>query len=308
MILQHPLIPRNPDGILRVFIPGRISTPGQDVEAIATTQEDVEAWLAQVYRGETKVTRVSEQASGWLADRKSMRKIQTAIEANECDLVVVREARELYRNPRFFWAFFQDCADDDVRVISVWDGVDTANDDWEFAAHVASLKSGIQVPEIDQTVTVFDYGCGRGEDLLLLAEGGVGCDGCGRAYLGEVEGANLLKIHRRTGKISYLVYPDFDTDPHPALFRCVKLNLRTRQLECYEYAESKNPPVLHRKETFLDRDDERRAKFARLTTQEEKHGLLADTSSIGTRDGWNRRLCEKGFTLRGHRIYRTIIK
>jgi DNA phosphorothioation-associated putative methyltransferase len=56
-------------------------------------------------------------------------------------------------------------------------------------------------------------------------------EGCGRAYLGEVDGANIIKIHRRSGKLSYLVYPDFDSDPHPALLRCVKLNLRTRQIE-----------------------------------------------------------------------------
>jgi DNA phosphorothioation-associated putative methyltransferase len=29
-------------------------------------------------------------------------------------------------------------------------------------------------------------------------------EGCGRAYLGEVEGANVIKIHRRSGKLSYL--------------------------------------------------------------------------------------------------------
>lgn len=127
-------------------------------------------------------------------------------------------------------------------------------------------------------------------------------EGCGRAFLGEVEGANIIKIHRRTGKLSYLVYPEFDTDPHPALLRCVKVNLRTRQLECYEYAESKNPPVLHRKEAFLHPDDERYAKFARLTAQEDKHGLLADFTGIGTRDGWNRRLTERGFALKGHKL------
>jgi DNA phosphorothioation-associated putative methyltransferase len=74
-------------------------------------------------------------------------------------------------------------------------------------------------------------------------------EGCGRAYLGEVEEANLIKIHRRSGKISYLVYPDFDTDPHPALVRCFRLNLRSRQLDCYDYAATANPPILHRKET-----------------------------------------------------------
>jgi len=134
------------------------------------------------------------------------------------------------------------------------------------------------------------------EPLLRIYEG------CGRAYLGEVEGANLIKIHRRTGKLSYLVYPDFDTDPHPALERCVKLNLRTRQVECYDYAQSANPPVLHRKETFLAEGAELRSKFAKLTMQEEKAGLLTDTSSIGTRDGWGRRLAEKGFALKGHRL------
>jgi DNA phosphorothioation-associated putative methyltransferase len=100
------------------------------------------------------------------------------------------------------------------------------------------------------------------------------------------------------------VYPEFDTDPHPALLRCVKLNLRTRQMECYDYGESPNPPVLHRKETFLHQSHELRAKFARLTEQEENLGLLEVPAGIGTRDGWAKRLAEKGFTLKGHRLVR----
>jgi hypothetical protein len=86
--------------------------------------------------------------------------------------------------------------------------------------------------------------------------------------------------------------------------RCVKLSLRTRQLECYEYADSPNPPILHRKECFLLPDDERYPRFARLTEQEEKHGLLDDTSGIGTRDVWLSRLSERGFALKGHRLVR----
>lgn len=129
-------------------------------------------------------------------------------------------------------------------------------------------------------------------------------EGCGRSYLGEVEGANLIKIHRRSGKLSYLVYPEFEKDPHPALLRCVKLNLRTRQIESYEYEKSANPPVLHRKETFLTTDHPLRAKFTKLTEQEEKNGLLVNPSGIGTRDGWRRRLAEKGFSIKGHRLMR----
>jgi DNA phosphorothioation-associated putative methyltransferase len=136
------------------------------------------------------------------------------------------------------------------------------------------------------------------EPLLRIYEG------CGRAYLGEVESANVIKIHRRSGKLSYLVYPDFEDDPHPALLRCFRLNLRARQIECYDYAQSKNPPVLHRKESFLLPEDSLYGKFARLTAQEEKHGLLEDPRGIGTREGWARRLAERGFVLKGHRLVR----
>jgi DNA phosphorothioation-associated putative methyltransferase len=95
-----------------------------------------------------------------------------------------------------------------------------------------------------------------------------------------------------------------DDDPHPALCRCVKLNLRTRQIECYDYAQSSNPPVLHRKESFLTPEHPLHGKFARLTAQEEKNGLLEDPSGIGTREGWAKRLTERGFALKGHRVVR----
>lgn len=129
-------------------------------------------------------------------------------------------------------------------------------------------------------------------------------EGCGRAYLGEVEGANIIKIHRRSGKLSYLLYPDFEKAPHPALLRSVRVNLRTRQIDCNDYTQTTSPPILHRKDTFLGPDHPLREMFARLTTQEEKHGLLDDPSGIGTRDGWARRLAERGFTLKGHRLVR----
>jgi hypothetical protein len=129
-------------------------------------------------------------------------------------------------------------------------------------------------------------------------------EGCARAYLGEVEDANVIKLHRFTGKVSYLSYPEFDTDPHPALRRCLKVALRTLQLECLDYATSANPPVLHRKETFLPLDHPLYEGCARLTRQEERHGLLDDRATIGTRDRWEARLRQVGFIFRGRRLVR----
>jgi hypothetical protein len=64
-----------------------------------------------------------------------------------------------------------------------------------------------------------------------------------------------------------LSYADFETEPHPALCRCVRLWLRTRQLNCYDHTDSANPPVLHRKEAFLQPVHALYEKFAWLTRQ-----------------------------------------
>jgi hypothetical protein len=65
-----------------------------------------------------------------------------------------------------------------------------------------------------------------------------------RANAYEIDRANLIKLHRQSGKVSYLVYPDFETEPHPALERSVKLSLRTREIECFDNTASSNPPLL----------------------------------------------------------------
>lgn len=84
----------------------------------------------------------------------------------------------------------------------------------------------------------------------------------------------------------------------------MRLSLRTRELACFDYAHSPNPPVLHRKETFFHPEHLLHDRFALLTRQEEQQRLLSDTASIGTRSGWQARLRQAGFTLRGHRLVR----
>jgi hypothetical protein len=90
----------------------------------------------------------------------------------------------------------------------------------------------------------------------------------------------------------------------PPRARIAEVSVRTRENDCLEYATSTNPPILHRKETFLTADHPLHARFARLSQQEEKHGLLDDAATIGTREGWEARLSGAGFALRGHRLVR----
>ncbi len=127
-------------------------------------------------------------------------------------------------------------------------------------------------------------------------------EGCARAYLGEVDEANVIKLHRFSGKVSYLVYPGFDSEAHPVLARSLKLSLRTLELDCYDYTTSSNPPILHRKETFLAEDYPGYAMFAELTRREEERGLLKDAAGIGTRERWEERLREAGVRIEAHEV------
>ena len=82
------------------------------------------------------------------------------------------------------------------------------------------------------------------------------------------------------------------------------VHLQTFKLRERDYGSSKNPPILHRKETFLTSDHPLHAKFSRLTRQEEAKGLFEDTARIGTREGWRHALANKGVRLREHRLIR----
>ena len=59
-----------------------------------------------------------------------------------------------------------------------------------------------------------------------------------------------------------------------------------------------------RQERFVADTYPARDRFARLTAREERLGLLAAGSAIGTRDGWRAVLAARGVSIRGHRVVR----
>jgi DNA phosphorothioation-associated putative methyltransferase len=127
-------------------------------------------------------------------------------------------------------------------------------------------------------------------------------EGCGRALAGWVS-ATVVKLHRQQRKISYLFYPEFEKDPHPALNASLRVDLQTFDIRFTDFRESSNPPILHRKETLLAQHHPLYPKFARLTAQEERADLL-NVPNIGTRNTWNKLLEQEGWRLAGHRLLR----
>ena len=127
-------------------------------------------------------------------------------------------------------------------------------------------------------------------------------EGCARAYIGTVAGANLVKLHRQKPQISYLAYPEFDENPHPSLAGSLIVPLQSFRIRYRDYSNSINPPILHRKDAFVTTGHPLYSKFKKLTEQEEAMGLLGQSSPIGYREDWLQLVKDRGLMIEGHRI------
>ncbi len=123
-----------------------------------------------------------------------------------------------------------------------------------------------------------------------------------RSRIGIGPEFNLLKFHTDLPKISFLSYPSFFKEPHPALRAAVVVDLVSGKVRRDEYAGRANPPILHRKETFLPSDHPDFPRFAELTRAEEAAGLLEEFERIGFKLNWERLLLGKSLGFSGHRI------
>lgn len=120
----------------------------------------------------------------------------------------------------------------------------------------------------------------------------------GESFAGRLD-SELLKFSLHGKSMSFLFYPDFETDPHPALHGSVRVDFRTGKTQVRDYSKSENPPILHRKETFVARDFELFDQFEKLSLEEEKADLLS-RNGIGFRKQWQQLLLESGVAIHGH--------
>ena len=111
---------------------------------------------------------------------------------------------------------------------------------------------------------------------------------------------NVAKFNVRTGRVSLLSYPDFFDSPFPELAASWAFPAGALAPTWHRtYADSLNPPILHRKELLLPSSHPDHDRWARITATAESLGLFDDVSTIGFRLNWNRLVQSKGYCLVG---------
>ena len=108
---------------------------------------------------------------------------------------------------------------------------------------------------------------------------------------------NLIKFSKKDFKISLLCYPTFFQDSYPPLHSSNTIDLEKGSVRKSSYKKSTNPPILHRKETFLKPDHPSVQLFREITKEGEEAGLYKNTRTIGFKKSWERLIAQNGLML-----------
>jgi DNA phosphorothioation-associated putative methyltransferase len=122
------------------------------------------------------------------------------------------------------------------------------------------------------------------------------------AGLRRSEHYNVVRFERDGRCVALLDYPAFFDDPFPSLKASWRVDLETGEVGHRTYADSLNPPILHRKELLLPEDHPRRAEYAALTESCEVVGLFDHPTRIGYRRQWEQLVRDKGYRVVGHQL------
>ena len=115
---------------------------------------------------------------------------------------------------------------------------------------------------------------------------------------------NIVKLFKSDFRISLLHYPDFYTDSYPVLKQSITIDLTKLSHKVTKYNEQDNPPILHRKETFILPDHPLHESFCLITQEGENAGLYENSRIIGFKNSWNRLIEKHGYQLIDGRLFR----
>lgn len=103
--------------------------------------------------------------------------------------------------------------------------------------------------------------------------------GCATALFGDVQQADLIKLHKASGKVTFLTYDDFENKPLPELRARIKVNLRTRWVELFDHTGEGQ--LLYFKERFVAPGHPKRAEMEKFGAKLRKLGFTPESIGMG---------------------------
>ncbi len=113
---------------------------------------------------------------------------------------------------------------------------------------------------------------------------------------------NVIRLNENEDEVAFLDYPSLGAEPFPSLASSWRVHLPSELVTYRSYAESLNPPILHRTELLLAEGHPARPSLQALTDACESAGLFEHPKLIGFRQQWDAQIREKGYQLIGTQL------
>ena len=102
---------------------------------------------------------------------------------------------------------------------------------------------------------------------------------CAAQRYGDPAQADLIKIHKHSGKVTFQHYDDFDGKPLPELQGRIKVNLRNLFVEVFDHSKGPKIQLLYFKERFVRKSHAGRPAMEKFSVRLRKLGF--DEATIG---------------------------
>jgi len=110
---------------------------------------------------------------------------------------------------------------------------------------------------------------------------------CAGLLYGDLQEADIVRIHKFSGKVTFLTFTDFDSAPLPVLALRTRVNLRAVQVDVFDHTG--DGQLLYFKERFLEADDPQRGRLVAISESLRELGI-ADSTFMGPNAAQLRRI------------------
>lgn len=126
--------------------------------------------------------------------------------------------------------------------------------------------------------------------------------GCAAQLYGELETIDLIKVHIRSGKVTFLGYKDFDNRAIPLLEERIKVKLREQDIDFFDYVGEYKPQPLYNKSMFMDETFEGYQKQAEFDKSLSEVGIDIVGERGPSSVELEAQLAKLGYIIRGNEL------
>jgi DNA phosphorothioation-associated putative methyltransferase len=107
--------------------------------------------------------------------------------------------------------------------------------------------------------------------------------GCAELLAGDLRNIDIIKLHKRSGKVSLLRYDDFEGNPLPELIERIKVNLRRQFVQVFDHRSTERQEILYFKERYVVAEHPNREVWEEFSSRLTSLGLDLETGFGPTR-------------------------